>query len=354
MAWLGVWGLSRGGEFRFVLWQSIKWLYLPVVYALMQEGLRGPKDARLLGKVVLGVGLFKAAEAIVLRLMFPSKELMPHATSHHDSVLFASCVAILCAGLLEMPSKRLAKATALLVPVYFWAMMANNRRLVWLELALVLVFFFLVAPWRPLKVKLTRLMIACFLPALLYTAVGWNSEAKVFLPVYKLRSIVDSKKDLSSLWRDLENFNLVETFKLNPLVGLGFGHPMVERIRLPSVVGMYELEPYIPHNSVLGIWAFGGIVGFALLWSLFPVGAFFAVRAYRYSRTPLERTTALSAAAVQIAYLLQGYGDLGFGTWGPVFTVAASYAMVGKICFANGGWGPARGAQGSAPPSFSG
>jgi len=272
-------------------------------------------------------------------LQFPSKELMPHATTHADSVLFTTCVAILCAALMEMPSKRLAKACGLLFPIYFWGMTANNRRLVWLELTLVLVFFFIVAPWRPLKLKATRLLIACSLPLLLYFAVGWNSESTIFLPVSKLRSVVDSKKDLSSLWRDFENYDLVETFRVSPLLGSGFGHPYLERVPLPSVNRAYELEPYIPHNSVLGIWAFGGLVGFTLLWSLFPVGAFFSVRAYRYAAMPLERTAALSAAAAQIAYVLQGYGDLGFGTWGSVLTVAASYALVGKICVANGGWG---------------
>jgi len=39
-----------------------------------------------------------------------------------------------------------------------------------------------------------------------------------------------------------------------------------------------------------------------------------------------------------VAFLMQGYGDLGFGTWGPVFTVATGYAVVGKICIARGGW----------------
>ncbi|HET9036141.1 MAG TPA: hypothetical protein VFN45_08045, partial [Myxococcaceae bacterium] len=57
--------------------------------------------------------------------------------------------------------------------------------------------------------------------------------------------------------------------------------------------------------------------------------------------TPLERVTALGAAAAQLCYLLQGYADLGFGSWGPVFTVATSYALVGKICVANGAWGSA-------------
>jgi hypothetical protein len=71
---------------------------------------------------------------------------------------------------------------------------------------------------------------------------------------------------------------------------------------------------------------------------VYPVGMFFTVRAYRWSRTPEERIAALAAAGAQICYLMQAYGDLGFGTWGPVFTVATSYALVGKICVANGAW----------------
>jgi len=82
------------------------------------------------------------------------------------------------------------------------------------------------------------------------------------------------------------------------------------------------------------------------------VGFFFTVRAYRWARTPQERVTALGATAVQVCFLLQGYADLGFGSWGPVFTLAASYALVGKICVANGAWGAAATADPAleAPP----
>ena len=51
---------------------------------------------------------------------------------------------------------------------------------------------------------------------------------------------------------------------------------------------------------------------------------------------------------MQICYLMQGYGDLGFGHWGSVFTIAAGYALVGKICVANGGWALVPGGE-SAP-----
>jgi O-antigen ligase len=171
--------------------------------------------------------------------------------------------------------------------------------------------------------------------------------------VRTFRSLFDSGVDSSTLWRDWENYDLVYTFRQNPLFGSGLGHPYIAAIELPDVTRVYELEPYVPHNSVLGLWAYGGLVGFALLWVVYPVGMFFTVRAYRWSRTPAERITALGAAAVQICYVMQGYGDLGFGTWGPVFTVAASYALVGKICVANGAWPAARRAPGSAGPGNS-
>jgi hypothetical protein len=340
-------GLATGGSFRFLLWQFIGWLYLPIVYVLMRQALRGPGDAVLVGATVLGAGAFRAVEAIVLRLMFPSEEVMSYATSHTDSVLFAVCLAILFAMVLEMPSPRSWKLAAVLAPLYLWGAVANNRRLVWMELLMVAIFFWVVTPWRPTKRKLARAMLYTAIPLMLYVAAGWNSGSRIFYPVQQIHSMIDAKRDASTLWRELENFNLIYTYGLSPIFGLGFGHPFVQRIWLPDVTSVYELEPYIPHNGFLGIWAFGGLVGFSLLWALFPVGMFFTVRAYRWSRTPWERVTALGAASVQIAYLLQGWGDLGFGNLGPVFTVAASYALVGKICTANGGWGPAHPATSS-------
>jgi len=339
VGWMMIMGLARGGSFRFSLWQVNRHLYLPLVYLLMAEALRGPIDAPAIGRIVLGVGVFRAAEAIILRQMNPSTDAFPHATTHHDSVLFVTCVAILLATLLEQPTKRGFKLFALLVPIYLWGMMANNRRLSWTELTMVVLFFFIITPWGRVKRSCARAVVISILPLAIYAAAGWNSQGgRLFGPVRTFRSLFDADVDSSTRWRDWENYDLVTTFTQNPVFGTGFGRPFTEAIKLPDVTRSYDLEPYIPHNSVLGLWAFGGLIGFALLWAIYPAGMFFTVRAYRWSRTSAERIAALGAAAVQICYLMQGYGDLGFGTWGPVFTVAAAYAIVGKICVANGAW----------------
>ena len=338
IVWMTFFGMVRGGSFRFALWQITKHLYLPLVYLLMAEALRGPADAMIVGRVVLGAGIFRSVEAIILRRMFPSTDTFPHAVTHHDSVLFATCIAILLAILLEQPTRRALKICALLLPVFLGGLIANHRRLAWTELAAVAAFFFLITPSGRFKRFVLRSLVVSSVPLLIYGAVGWNSQHSPFGPVRMFRSLFDANVDSSTRWRDFENYDLVSTYSRSPLFGSGFGHPFIEEIKLPDITKDYDLEPYIPHNSVLGLWAFGGLVGFALLWAIYPVGMFFTVRAYRSSRTPIERITALGAAAVQICYLMQGYGDLGFGTWGPVFTVATAYALVGKICVANGAW----------------
>jgi O-antigen ligase len=241
--------------------------------------------------------------------------------------------------MLERPGRQALKLWILLLPIYVGGMLANNRRLVWPEVAITALFFLFITPMGKFKRFLFRAMALSALPLIVYLAVGWNSEGgSLFAPVRTLRSLVDTERDTSTRWRDWENYNLVTTYKRRPLLGSGFGHPFEEVAKLPDVTSVYELEPYIPHNSVLGLWAFGGLIGFALIWVMYPVGMFFTVRAYRCARNPTERIAALGAAAAQICYLIQAYGDLGFGTWGPVFTLATSYAVVGKICVANGGW----------------
>jgi O-antigen ligase len=345
--WMTVYGLASGGSSRFAQWQTIRWLYIPIVYTLMRQGLRGLPDARTLGQVILGVGIFRSGEAILFRFWYPqtvwveggdNHDWLPHATTHHDSVLFATCLGILGALLLEVPSKKTLKFCVALLAIYVPGMMANGRRLVWVEVALVALVFWMMTPWRPLKRKAARVLSLTALPLVLYVAAGWQSDASVFSPVKKIRSMVDPDVSTSTLWRDLENYDLIYTYARNPILGSGFGHPYLEPIKLPDVSKIYELEPYIPHNSVLGLWAYGGLVGFTLLWFMFPAGMFFTARAYRWSRTSEERVTVLSAAAIQVCLVMQGYTDLGFGTWGPVFTLSAAYALVGKICVANGAW----------------
>src|SRR6185369_18002177 len=86
---------------------------------------------------------------------------------------------------------------------------------------------------------------------LIYILIGWSStNGALFKPVRIIRSAVDSESDASTQWRDVENYDLLYTIRQFPIFGAGYGHGFWEVMPLPAVD--YQLELFIPHNSVLG------------------------------------------------------------------------------------------------------
>jgi hypothetical protein len=345
-----LWGIATGGEFRFAIWQVSRLIYLPLIFFLMQAGLRGPQDNLAAGKVLLVSALLRAVAAVVFRLLYPDIRVMAYATTHNDSILFACAFCMMLALLLERGSRKNLLLAGLTMPLLLWAMVANNRRLVWVEVLLTSVFFFALTPRNRVKRALARGATIAFVPFLLYLAVGWNSGGGgIFAPAKTIRSMLDSKSDRSTEWRDWENFNLIFTLGQHPVLGTGFGHPYDEVVVLDNVKDVYELEPYIPHNNILGIWAYCGWLGFTLIWGVFVTGAYFTIRTYRFATRTIDRVAALSALGAQIIYLTQGYGDMGLGAWNGVFLVATSYAVVGKLSVATGAWPQKRRERPPAP-----
>jgi hypothetical protein len=347
-----VWGhglLWAGADFRFSLWQVFRVVYLPCVFLLYCAGLRGPSDSRQFGIALVVAALIRALLAIYLRHLFPDLVQMPYATAHADSMLFADAFLVVLVLFFERPSPRNLLVALATLPILTWGMMANNRRLVWVELLAGLLVLYFVTPFTRLKKRIAQGIVVSLPVLLLYVAVGWSSGSKVFAPVRTIRSVMDSGADRSTLWRDWENYNLFYTVRSHPLIGTGFGHGYTEVVKLPDISGYYELYRFAPHNSILGLLAFSGLIGFAGMWLFIPVGVFFAVRSYRFSTAPRDRATALATIGFLVVYLVHCYGDMGLGTWTSVFTLAPALALVAKQAVATGAW-PVR-LNGSSPSS---
>ena len=336
-----IWGhglLREGADFRFSLWQVFRVIYLPCVLLLYCAGIRGPSDSRAFGVALVVAALIRALLATYLRHLFPSELDMPHATVHADSMLFADAFLLVLVVFFERPTPRNLLFGLATLPVLTLGMIANNRRLVWVELLAALAVLYFITPFSRLKKRIVQGVVICLPVIALYTAIGWSSGARFFAPVRTIRSVVDSGADPSTRWRDLENYNLYYTLRAHPVLGTGFGHGYDEVIHLPDISEAYELYRFAPHNSILGLLTFSGGVGFAAIWLLIPLGVFFAVRSYRFSTTPRDRTTALATVGILVTYLVHCYGDMGLGTWASVFTVAPALALVAKQAVATGAW----------------
>src|SRR5690606_29023854 len=237
-------------------------------------------------------------------------------TSHQDSILFATGSVYLAIQLLERPKVKVLMLNLLIQPVIFLGMHFNDRRLVWVQLALALAVSFLITDWSWIKFRLARLGLACVPLMIMYVAVGWNTSGTgVFKPVGTLKSMADSKTDDSTLWRDIENFNLHDTLSGNPITGTGLGHAFNEVIALPDVTSVYPLEPYVPHNSIRDLWAYTVYIGFATWWMLLVLMSYFALRGDRHTRDPAYRTATMLTPAVLLIYMVEAYGDIGLGVW---------------------------------------
>jgi hypothetical protein len=308
---------------------------------LFQLAFRGPKDTAALGKVVVSAACLKALLALYIRATVPppvGETFLAYATSHADSMLFAVAFCSVLVHLVHRPRGSGRLSLLLVLPLLIAGMLANGRRLAWVELVVGVAVIAALTPWSPAKRTVTRLAIGVSPLLLAYAIAGWSSSSSIFKPVQTLRSVVDSKSDPSTLWRDLENYNLFYTLRHHAIFGTGYGHGYVEVISLPDVSSSYALYRFLPHNSVLGLWAYGGLVGFTALWTIVVIGLFLAARANRFALTVDDRTAALTALSTIVVYLVYCYGDLGLGTWVSVFTVAPAFAIASRLAVTTGGW----------------
>jgi hypothetical protein len=341
---LCAYGISQGGDVQLCNLQVQNFVLLLLVAYLLAVSLRGVRDYRTLGGVILAAACTKAVMAVWVRLtvVTPTPDLLATATTHGDSMLFVCAAAMLLGLFFEQPVRRHARLCLAILPLLLAGMIANNRRLAWVEAASVILTLYVISPRTSLKRMVARTVLLVLPLVLVYGAAGWSSNSPFFAPVQLLRSM-DPQRDRSTLDRDVENFNLVYSLDRHPVLGTGFGHPYTEVVKLDEMPTFKEYR-FLPHNSILGLWSFGGILGFTGLWAAPVIGVLLAARSYLRGRSAEDRTVAFTVIASMLIYTIQCWGDMGFGDIRSVFLVSSAMAVAGQLAMLTGAWGtrPAR------------
>jgi hypothetical protein len=339
--WIAVmegWGMARGGDPDQSLWQFRQILWVPVLTCLFSYCLRGRRDFLALAGIVTAAALLKVA----LGVYFLVHDALPNGfrpefiTGHDDTVLYVIVMFMWAAAWLLQPSVR---RFLFLLLVWSWigvGIVLNGRRLAYVSLGATLLVSYWLLRGRPKRIA-TR-MLLCAAPLFgLYLLVARTHSSGIFAPGASIMSL-SQHRDASSLMRDIENFNLVQTVRQHQVVGSGWGHEYLEVSKGYDISKAFEQYRFIPHNSILWTLSVGGIVGFVVLWMPFVVGAFLAARSYYLARDAFERTAALSMIAALIAYLNQAWGDMGTQSVGPGLLVAFALAAAGKLARHTGAW----------------
>jgi O-Antigen ligase len=322
-----VYGIGTGGSFSNMLWQVRSLLWFPLFALSAGVAAATPDGIKKIKAALTFAAIFKAIEALAFKFTFVykvgdlqymagrvlrPKEPPIYATTHSDTVLWATVLCILIADWFETRTKKSRNRLLYIGIPLLAAMVINNRRTAYVAVVAGAAFIVSVAQ-RNVKKELKRLLGLLWPLLILYVGVGLasSSQSVVFKPVRMIESVV-VQDDTSSDTRDIENGNLLFTMRARPLLGYGFGHPYTELVvALDVTASGFANYRYVPHNSFLGIWAFGGL--FFPMFYMMPivVAIYYGVNTRRRSGDPFIRSSAAWAVCSIIAYLIQGWSDIG-------------------------------------------
>src|SRR6185436_10328411 len=98
-----------------------------------------------------------------------------------DSILFAAACVILISLMMERV-KGSVRLGLIILPILAMGMLANNRRMVWVQVLMVFVTLYFATPTNPAKKKIKYTAFALSPLILAYLAIGWDAKGGFFKP----------------------------------------------------------------------------------------------------------------------------------------------------------------------------
>src|SRR5262249_24046674 len=151
-----------GGQGQPSYWQIIQLATMPFCALAFLYSVRGPRDFRALGTIIVVAALTKGLLVFwVYHVVCKPLGVVPfYATTHSDSVTFAIGTLIVASIMVEQRDKRSMWRALLVAPILMMAIVMNNRRLAFVGVGTgVFTTYALLRP-SPFKKKLTKWLIA--------------------------------------------------------------------------------------------------------------------------------------------------------------------------------------------------
>jgi len=337
-----VYGIARGGG----AWQASWQIYLMlsgVLFAFaIGAAFRTTQHFVMLAKVVLAVAAYRALMCWLFYILYiHTMRIQPapeYITSHDDTVLWVVSMLIVTIHGIETPRVSTRIKCALFFLFLCGAVMFNQRRIAWLSLAMGLALLFVLLPPGRNKRRVTRWVLVAAPFLVLYVIVGWGRSERLFKPLQSFAT-VSTQEDTSTKARNVENLGLIATSNANGLLmGTGWGHPYIEVSSKYSIAEYFPLWQYIPHNSILGLLAYTGVLGFCGYWLIYPTAMFVNARLARMGNTPLAREAGVIGATQLLVCAFQYYGDMGIYYPKSVYMLALSYSVALRLPILAGAW----------------
>lgn len=331
-----LWGLARGGSPYFAYYQLWRFLAALLIAYMLMSLVRSERDLITLGKIAILAALLRATVCIyffwthIYGKVYPLPE---YVTNHDDTMLWVVATLITSTWAFLKGGKKAWAVAALVVPYLLYAVVVNTRRIAWVELGLAMPVLYVVIGAGPLRRRINRWVLWAAPVALIYFVAGLGSDSGVFAPVHALTT-AGSNYDPSSLTRQEEARNLLHTLVDlgNPILGLGWGLPYDKaETYWSNYDAAWILTLYTPHNAILGVATYSGLVGIIGMWGVVPMGAYLAARGFRGTTELVPRAAAMVTLGALTVYSVHCYGDIGFQSFPGALLLGAALATAGKV-----------------------
>jgi hypothetical protein len=336
-------GVTRGGVGMDATFQMFTYLNAILFAFTLMALLKTPEDFAPLLDAIVAAAAYRSLLAIFLYVFVapgvPPDKLPNSMTGHHDSALFVTGLVIVLAGAIGRVTPGAWRRVWLLAPLFLVAMQVNNRRLAWVSLVGGLLAMYAAVPASRDQRRFTRVAARVVPVIALYVCIGWGRPEPMFKPLAAFAS-VSSAEDLSTKSRDNENEGLIYTLSQSGYLGAlgtGLGIPYIETDSSLSARSFLQYR-IIPHNSILGLLAFTGWLGFAGILLPIPISVFLNARTCRAAAKPAARLSAVVGVAQVAIVLNQLYGDMGMISRTTLTILATAFAAAGRLSAWSGAW----------------
>ncbi|HLJ69540.1 MAG TPA: O-antigen ligase family protein [Chloroflexota bacterium] len=330
-----------GGNARLSLWEIRAQVYMLVAYILACNILRTRKQIVTLLWLLVAGTLFRAFDGIIryMTLLRGRKQLNPpYVFSHEEAFFLVAVVTLALIFLLYGGPKWLRRATYLSVPPILLALLVGQRRAALLGLAVAVIGLLLVTvitnPRRRLLAALILIAGAVALPP--YYVVFHNHYGTIAGPARSIDSALhpNNRDNNSNLYRQNEDKDIMLTARINPIIGFGYGKPMLAPFPLPglnTVSKTYTFWNILPHNSVLWVWMRVGVIGFVFFWILIFMAIRQSMLAMQKLRDSFLKGIALWIALVIIEEVILGWFDIQWTNYRNLIAVGILFGIVSLL-----------------------
>jgi hypothetical protein len=334
-------GLFRGGDFRHASWQTYLILSSILLAFTVAATFRTAADYCGLARWIMAAAAYRGVMCWISYFTWGRSTLGgsgAYLTTHGDTIGWVVAIMVLVVNTLDKRSAVVTVRNAALILFFLGAIQFNSRRLAWVSLAMGLAVMYLLFPQGSVKRRINRVLRLAAPVLLLYVVVGWGRQSSIFLPLRSFAT-VSTQEDASTLARNAENLGLIATANANGLgFGSGWGRPYICLTTKYNIASEFELWQYVPHNSILGLLAFTGIVGSAAFWIVVVTAVFLSARVARLATDSMSKNVAVIGAAQIVVCANQLYGDMGMFFLEPMYVLSISYAIALRLPRVSGVW----------------